>query len=172
LSLRKRRWELDDYPVVMREQEVDPKYTGTRLKQWRYAASIVNWGLSGSGDTEQEALQVLKRNFTTAKLEKAKTGMSLPRPGIHVPIQFASQELVEAHSELAEDFAHRVLNLDWVWISDESSLWDFHGNDTNDMLTAKIKEVYGVDVSDIQSAKLSEIFERIDAAGSSNKEFF
>ncbi len=171
LSLRKRHWELDDYPVVIREQEVDPKYAGTRFKQWRYAASIVNWGISG-GDTEEEALQALNKNFTTAKVERARTGTSLPRPDTHVPIQFASQEQVQAHPELAEDFTHRVLNLDWAWISDESSLWDFHRNDTNDILTARIKEVYGVDVSDIQSARLSEIFERIAAAGNSNKELF
>ena len=51
LSLRKRDWELDDYPVVIREQEIDPNYTGTRLKQRRYVVSIVNWGLTGTGDT-------------------------------------------------------------------------------------------------------------------------
>jgi hypothetical protein len=165
LSLHKGDWELDDYPVVVREQKVDPNYSGRRLKHYRYAASIVNWGLAGVGDTQREALQTLEKSFATAKVERARTGMSLPRPGTHVPIQFASQERVKANPELAEDFTHRVLNLDWAWISDESSLWDFHGNETNDILTARIKEVYGVDVSDIQSARLSEIFERIDAAG-------
>jgi len=54
-----------------------------------------------------------------------------------------------------------VLNLEWAWISDESSLWDFHGDENNEALVARIKEIYGVDVSDIQAAKLSEILERI-----------
>jgi hypothetical protein len=54
-----------------------------------------------------------------------------------------------------------VLNLDWAFISDESSLWDFHEAKTNEALIARIKEVYGVDVSDIESAKLPEILERI-----------
>ncbi|MBZ5549345.1 MAG: hypothetical protein LAO22_15535, partial [Acidobacteriia bacterium] len=71
------------------------------------------------------------------------------------------QERVSAHPELAEDFVYRVLELDWAWISDESSLWDFHRDETNDALISRIKEVYGVDVSDIQSARLSEILERI-----------
>ncbi len=44
--------------------------------------------------------------------------------------------------------------MDWAWISDESSLWDFHSNETDDALIAKIKELYGVDVSDIASARL------------------
>jgi hypothetical protein len=76
------------------------------------------------------------------------------------------QQRVSAHSELADDFTRRVLNLDWAFISDESSLWDFHHAETNESLIARIKEVYGVDVSDIESAKLSEILERIAIAQS------
>lgn len=63
-----------------------------------------------------------------------------------------------------EDFVRRVLGLDWAWISDESSLGDFHDDKTNEALIAKVKEVYGVDVSDIQSAKLFEILDRIAAS--------
>lgn len=147
--------------MVIREQEIDPNYNGTRLRQHRYAASIVNWGLAGTGNTEHEALRELEKSLTAAKAERVRSGKSLPRPGTHVPVQFASQERVERHPELAEDFIHRVLNLDWAWISDESSLWDFHHDETNHVLVAKIKEVYGVDVSDIESARLSEILERI-----------
>ena len=88
----------------------------------------------------------------------------MPRPGTRVPVQFAAQERVSAHPELAEDFVRRVLELEWAWISDESSLWDFHWDETNDALYAKIEEVYGVDASDIKSAKLSEILDRIAAA--------
>jgi hypothetical protein len=49
-------------------------------------------------------------------------------------------------------------------ISDQSSLWDFHSEETNNALIEKISQVYGVDVSDIESAKLCEILERIAAA--------
>src|SRR5215467_7558644 len=85
LSLFKRGWELSDYPVSARKQEVDPDYVGTRLKQHRYSAQIVNWWvLSGSGDTEEEALHDLRKNFSTTKAEKAKSGKKLPRPGTHV----------------------------------------------------------------------------------------
>jgi hypothetical protein len=165
LSLPKHDWGFDDYPVVMRKQEIDPTYSGTRLKQHRYAATIVNWyGLAGTGDTQRQACQALEKNFANAKAERIKSGKSLPRPGTRVPIQFAPKERVKAHPKLAEDFIHRVLNLDWAWVSDDSSLWDFHHDDTNDVLISKIKEVYEVDVSDIQSAKLSEILERIAAA--------
>jgi hypothetical protein len=146
----------------VREQEIDPSYASTRFKQHRYIVSIVNWWvMSGGGETEQEALQELEKDFATTKIEKAKAKRSLPRPGEHVPIEFASRQLVSAHPELEEDFIRRVLNLEWAWLSDQSSLWNFHHAETNESLVARIKDVYGVDVSDIESAKISEILERI-----------
>ena len=165
LSLFKRDWNLSDYPISVREHEIDPSHVGTRLKQHRYTAQILNWWvISGEGDTETEALQGLQKSFATVKAEKAKDGKKLPRPGTHVEIEFAKRERVNAHTELAEDFIHRVLNLDWAFISDESSLWDFHSSDDNQDLIAKINEVYGVDVSDIESAKLWQILDRIAAS--------
>jgi hypothetical protein len=117
--------------------------------------------MTGGGETKREVLQELEKRFANAKVEKAKAKKPLPRPGVHVPIEFASRQRVSAHPDLAQDFIRRVLDLDWAWISDESSVWDFHHEETNEALIAKIKEVYGVDVSDIESAKLSEILERI-----------
>jgi hypothetical protein len=159
LSFWKRDWELSDYPVYLRVQTPDPDsdLRSPRFKLHRYVLSIVNWNLSGSGDTEEEALQDLKIKFSAAK----EKGEPLPRPGVQVPIKFASQERVKAQTALADDFIDRVLGLEWAWISDESSLWDFHADENNDVYYEKIKETYGVDVSDIESAKLSEILERI-----------
>jgi len=121
--------------------------------------------MNGSGDTKQEALDELGKRFAAEAVERTNAGKPLPRPGTHVPIEFASRQRVDAHPELAEDFTRRVLNLDWAWISDESSLWDFHSSEDNKALIAKINEVYGVDVSDIESARLSEILERIASNG-------
>jgi hypothetical protein len=162
LSVFKRDWEVSDYPIVIRENEIDPNYVGSRLKQQRYSAQIVNWWVvSGVGDTRAEALQKLEKMFANMKAERAKDRKQLPRPGAHVPIEFASRERVDAHAALAEDFIRRVLNLNWAWISDDSSLWDFHSSDDNQELIAKINELYGVDVSDIESAKLWQILDRI-----------
>jgi hypothetical protein len=162
LSLFKKDWEVSDYPIAVRAHEIDPTYVGTRLKQHRYTAQIVNWWvISGGGGTRAEALQELRKRFATIKAERAKDGKQLPRPGAYVPIEFASRRRVDAHAELAEDFIRRVLNIDWAWISDDSSLWDFHSSDDNQELIAKINEIYGVDVSDIESAKLWQILDRI-----------
>ena len=161
-SLFRRDWKLSDYPISVREYEVDTSHVGARLKQHRYTAQIVNWWVvSGGGNTKVEALQELQKNFATMKAEKAKEGKKLPRPGTHVEIEFASRDRVGAHAELAEDFIRRVLGLDWAFVSDESSLWDFHSSDDNQDLIARINEVYGVDVSDIESAKLWQILDRI-----------
>jgi predicted RNase H-like HicB family nuclease len=153
---------VSDYPIVIRENEIDPSYVGTRLRQHRYFAQIVNWWVvSGVGDTRAEALQELEKMFANMKAARAKDRKQPPRPGAHVPIEFASRERVDAHAALAADFIRRVLNLDWAWISDDSSLWDFHSSDDNQELIAKINELYGVDVSDIESAKLWQILDRI-----------
>jgi hypothetical protein len=50
-------------------------------------------------------------------------------------------------------------------VTDESSLWDFHSEETNEEYHRKIMEVYGTDVSDIESGNLVRIFERIRAQG-------
>jgi hypothetical protein len=145
LSFCKRDWGLSDYPVVFRTQEPDPAsdYDSPRFKLQRQVASIVNWHLTGGGDTRKEALQKLRSTFAAVQSNKKETGESLPRPGTRVPIEFATQERVNAHAELSEDF---------------------DAEETNDALCARIKEIYGVDVSDIKSVRLCEIFDRIVAA--------
>lgn len=161
LSFRKRDWVLSDYPVWTREQEPDPEFTALRFKQHRYVASIVGWTLSGSGDSATEAMDNLKVNFETAKAERAREAKRSPRPGTRAPIEFASQAHVDLYPDLAQDFVRRVLELEWAWISDESCLWHFHTEETNDRLNVKIIEVYGVDVSDIESGRLADILDRI-----------
>jgi hypothetical protein len=161
LSFRKRKWELSDYPVCMRTQEPGPARPGSRFVLPRFVASVTNWHLSGTGDSTVQALESLQTTFAAAVATREAEGLPLPRPGTRVPIKFASQERVNAHSKLAEDFIHRILGFNEAWISDESSLWDFHCEETNKAYHAKIKETYGVDVSDIEPAKLCAILERI-----------
>lgn len=107
LSFRKRDWELSDYPVVVRRNESDSIRSGQR-----YIASILNWPIAGAGDTREEALVSLRKNFGIAKAKKFTEHSPLPRPGARVPIEFASQDRVNAHAELADDFIRRVLDID------------------------------------------------------------
>ena len=119
----------------------------------------MNWpGPSGGGDSKSEALAAIRKN-----VDEFKHNNKLPRPGTKVLVQFASTKRVDGHSALAKDFIKRVLELDWAFISDESSLWDFHEKETNDALLEKIRSIYGVDVSDISTGKLVDVFDRIAA---------
>lgn len=165
LSIRKTDWELTDYPAVIREHDFDAQFSSERFMQHRFVAYIVNWAITAGGETPKDALRNLEINFQTVKDRRKLDGKPMIRPGANAAIEFASQELISVHPELSEDFIRRVLNLDWAWISDESSLWDFHTDDTNEKMCAKILEVYGVDVSDIASARLSEIFDRLAGTG-------
>jgi hypothetical protein len=149
---------MDDYPIRVWHQPVTEPSRKSRLKPLQWTASVINWpGMSGSANSKLEALEELRKNFDRSRA----TRPSLPRPGTKVPIEFSTTERVGRHSELAKDFVKRVLDIDWAWISDESSLWDFHEDETNESLTDKIRRIYGVDVSDISSGNLADIFDRI-----------
>jgi|SRR5579871_3419627 len=163
LSFRKRDWELGDYPVVIRKQNVpDLEPSTPRFTSYRYWARIVNWWvMTGGGDTPEEALKELAVQFNQMRDSRQREGKSMPRPGMKVPLEFAASKRVYAHPDLTDDFIARVLGIEWAFISDQSSLWDFHTETTNDALYARIKDVYGVDVSDIESGNLAKILDRI-----------
>jgi len=151
-------WTIDDYPIrCLFQLVVEPPKT-SRLKLYPWVASVINWpAMSGYGNTKLEALQELRRKFDEFKATKKK----LPQPGTKVAIEFAERSRIDEHPELAKDFVQRVLEIEWAWISDESSLWDFHSDEANDKLNDKIRRIYGVDVSGISSGNLADIFDRI-----------
>ena len=154
----KDEWAIDDYPIGVRfQQETEPsRSVRFQLRPW--IASVIHWpAMSATGNTKSEALEELRKKFDQFKATHEK----LPRPGTKVPIEFAASDRVGQHSELAEDFVRRILEIDWAWISDESSLGDFHSDETNDRLNGKIREIYGVDVSNIAGGNLAEILDRI-----------
>jgi hypothetical protein len=163
LSFRTNDWQLDDYPIGIREQQNNgnPHLPAPRFISHRYVAHVLNASITGSGDTPSASREKLKETFGMARSRRLEDGKPLVRPGRSWPLDFAAQEHVNEHEALSADFIHRVLDLDWAWISDESSLWDFHADSDNSRLNAKIMEIYGVDVSDIRSGRLAAIFERI-----------
>jgi hypothetical protein len=157
-SIFKDEWTIDDYPIRVRFQRPTEREDTSRRKLIPWIADVVNWpAMSGHGGTRQEALDEIREKFERFIASK----QPLPRPGTVVPLQYAASDRVGQHPELTKDFARRVLGLEWIWISDESSLWDFHGDATNEMLVEKIRSVYGIDVSGITSGNLADIFDRI-----------
>ena len=163
-STFKSEWMIGDYPINTQfhpPSEVSPT---SRLKPFLWTATVINWpAMSGGGNTRQEALEDLRNRFEQRKA----TNKELPRPGTKVPIQFAARTRADRHAELVKDFIERILGLEWAWISDESSLSDFHEEETDEALVQKIRTTYGVDVSDISSGNLADIFDKIAASSTS-----
>jgi len=159
ISFIKTEWTIESYPIRVSFQPATEVSYASRQKPIPWSASVINWpAMSGNGNTKQEALAELRRRFDDFKASENK----LPRPGTKVPIEFAARNRVEQHPELAKEFVQQILEVEWAWVSDESSLWDFHCEETNDRFVEKIRQVYGVDVSDIPSGNLADIFERIE----------
>lgn len=156
-SFFKKDWRLRDYPIRYMQQTPSGPNTPERLRILEWRVDIIGWYLAGSGNTKQEAYSDLETRFATAMEERT----SLPRPGTSVPIQFATDEQVSRYPKLRDHFVANILGLEWAFISDESSLWDFHSDVDNNAMYRKIEEVYNVDVSQLDGAKLTDIFEEI-----------
>jgi hypothetical protein len=157
-SFFKSDWQLKDYPLRFICQKNQDAFG--RFKPIPWTVQIVNWpAMNGYGDTKAEAYNRLVENFNNRK----ESGLKIARPGTGLPIEFASTANIDNYEEVAAQFLRQILSMDYknCWISDESSLWDFHGEETNDHLHRKIYEIYGINVSDIDDGKLVKIFERI-----------
>lgn len=118
-------------------------------------------GCWGRGETPEEALRNLEKRFEETRNRMLLEGKTIPRPGTRVALEVSPQEKVESNPELKDDFVRSVLKLGWAWISDQSSLWDFHPNETNQSYFRTISLLYGVYVSDIEFGNIAEILERI-----------
>ena len=165
-SFLKSDWTVEDYPIRMRHFGVDPTQEHGRLRPVAWSAQVINWpSMQGHGDTAQEAVENLRKVL----VERKARGGKLARPGTGLPMEFAATYRIEEHPDLARDFFRRILNLDYdeCFISNESSLWDFHGQENNDQLNEKILLTYGVDVSDIESGNLADVFTRLVSRGAS-----
>ena len=166
LSFFKAYWTLEDYPVRFRHFRADESRTGRRWRPTPWVARVINWPLMfGHGQTQEEAYADLKRHFDEYK-GGSKT---LPRPGTQVrpAIELAPTVEIEQYEPLANEFFEKILAMNYneCLVTDESSLWDFHSEETNEEYHRKIVEVYGVDVSDIESGNLVRIFKRVRAQG-------
>lgn len=152
---------------VRHNEPLDPEVLVhfAEAKQEAYLAQVVRWwALAGGGDTPQQARAALASAFDSMKAARLEGGKPLPRPGTSVPVEFAPRDLIFLYPNLQEEFVRLVLEIEWAFLTDESSLWDFHTEGDNEALVEKVRDVYGVDVSDIKSGNLVEIFERIAAS--------
>lgn len=160
-SYLKSDWTLGDYPISIRHFDVTKIPPSPRAQPIVCAATIFGWWLSGGGDTRDEALAQLKDHF-----EKYKKEGPLPRPGTRKPLEFAASNRIGKHQHLVPGFCMTIFGLpsaDGVFISDKSTIWDFHSDETNEAMIRKIQEHYHVDVTDLaDEGNIASILERIE----------
>jgi hypothetical protein len=159
-SFFKTDWTLSDYPVAVRHFDVGNFPSSSRFKPIIWTATIFGWRLAGNGDTRDEALVQLRMHF-----DNYKKGSALPRPGTEKHLEFAVFDRIEKCKHLLPDFCAKILGLnsDAVFLSDESSLWDFHLDDSNETMTKKIQAQYLIDVTDLEEkGNIVSILERIE----------
>jgi hypothetical protein len=119
----------------------------------------------GLGDSKEAALADAHEKFAS----RIAAGEKLCRPGTEPgntlfgkpKITFPENQKIDEYPDLRDDFIAEILGLSWAWVTDESSLWDFHSKHDNSEEFRKIGEVYGVDVSHISDAKLVDILVEI-----------
>jgi hypothetical protein len=80
--------------------------------------------------------------------------------------ELASTTEIDRYEFLATEFFRKILDINRndCLITDESSLWDFHSEMSNDPFNSKILAAYGADVSDLVDGNLVKIFQRIAEA--------
>ena len=158
-SFTRRDWTLDDYPISVRRQEMEPGEdapTPTATLP-AYVAMVDGLFVAGGGDTPEAARANLAENFAEYR-ESCDTPQ---RPGTQARVTFASTVRLEAHGTLRNEFIERVLKMDpgFVFVSDESSLRDFP--DGVDEYNRRIMLIYGVDVDQLENCELATIFDAI-----------
>ena len=159
LSFFKKDWNIEDYPIVIKNNSNSNFISSDRLKVVRWVVIVLGWlHMQGNGDTKEEALLDLHNKFINAK-----KGGNLPRPGTTTPLILASTEGIKKYSDLALDFFDKILDVNYneVFISDESSIWDFVLEGDLALYYEKIKDAYGIDVSSTNGNFL-KIFENIE----------
>jgi hypothetical protein len=158
ISFVKSDWPIESYPLRFRHFD-HSGYTGPdRLRPVDWSVRVLRWtGMQGHGESRDAATANLRKNFSRYRL----AGEPLPRPGSYKAIEFAKSEKLEGYPEIEEDFVRHILDVEWAFLSDESSLWDFSSDDDLKELYERIRKRYGIDVSDIEGANLVATFDRI-----------
>lgn len=88
----------------------------------------------------------------------------MPRPGAHVPIEFAPTDRVDSDPRFRDEFIAKVLGFgpeDPVFISDQSSICDFGDKDRILEIRTKIREIYGVEIAKPEPVYLADVFDWI-----------
>jgi len=111
----------------------------------------------------------MAREDLARNLERYRIHTPLPRPGTNVPLAFAPMAKAQPLQTFGAAFVARVFDVESIFFSDESSLWDYCPGGSLAGTYDRIRELYGVDVSDIEGANLIKVLERVKSVRSSER---
>ncbi len=125
-----------------------------------YGAKIINWvAMVGHGETQEEALSSLKEHFNMYK----KNNLDLPRPGIRVPLKFASTEMIDKYEEVAVDFFTKIFNINYYdgFYSDKSifSYFVTFNNIPKETINQRVMDNYKIDITDFYDEPLWKVLQ-------------
>lgn len=155
-SFLKSEWDFNDYPL---ETWKNPNSEQNNLK---YGAKFTNWwSLVAHGETENKAVENLKKHLTDFK----NNNTEIPRPGANVPLEYTESDRIEKNEHIAVEFFDKIIGINFYdcFISDLSSLHDF--DLVNEQTLEKIESVFGI-VPRGKDYFLSDIFEQINEKAS------
>ena len=160
-SYSKADWNFDDYPIKIW------KNLNAEEDKVAYGAGIINWTtMLAHDETREKALIALKERF---KIYKDNNNNNLPRPGVNVPLKFASTDNIDNYEKTAVDFFQRILNMNYYegFYSDESVLEFLRDEETDSMemkseIINRTLSFYDVDITNIYDEPIWIIFERIE----------
>lgn len=154
-SFFKRSWNLEDYPLVLRQQE--SLNEGQPVPPW--VATIDGWHLTGLGETSDTAIQDLRSRFEAYRAEN-----TLPRPGTKVPLQFAGASELDRHGEFAYEFIEHHVGVRPFFMSDGTTLADFDGVTPMEDVHASIRDRYGVESEPFETEPLWMLLDSVKSA--------
>ena len=156
-SFFRSEWTLEDYPLKYEKWSDDPD------DSQRWSVRVIKWwALAGVGASRAMAFEDLRESFAAAREEFEV----LPRPGTDVLIEFAPDDELRRYWGVTSRIVSEVLGLDpdGIFISDETSLWDFANAEGVVKYQAQILELFGENISHIEDGNLAEIAKFISDA--------
>ena len=104
-SFLKSEWDFNDYPL---ETWKNPNAEQNDLE---YGAKFTNWwSLVAHGETENKAVENLKKRLTDFK----KNNTEIPRPGANVLIEYTESDRIEKNEHIAVEFFDKIIGINFA----------------------------------------------------------
>lgn len=150
--------------IRFEDYEVQTGYTNVGNKPWAGIEEF--FALVGTGETHQEAIRDLKKQFYERIAYLREKGESIPLPGSGKGrAQFAASDQVESLRPFVDEFWSDILGTSYStsFVSNESRLsaWEHYLPGGREELLRRVAKKYGVDISAYYEEPIPEILRKV-----------